>query len=208
MRLVRLRTRYAVACALMGCGGTSGAIQASDAGDDSAARELDCAWLAGTSNCFRAPVAAAAQSCAISGGAGTLSGDGTKCTFSSGAVVTFAMPLTASGTTPDFSVQTDGGAACLSGGFPGTGVFITTSAGTTSVAYDSSTETVTLTCPDGTTYAGSATVLNACMDELPGISIGSGGIGDGSAATPVSISIALAGNGTAQDTPLFGCNSP
>ncbi len=173
-------------------------------------RVLDCAWLAGSDNCFRAPLAAAAQNCAISSSDGRLSADGTECTFSSGAVVTFATPLTSGAAIPDFSVHPDGGGACLSGGFPTDGVFITTAAGTTTVASDPSTQTVTLTCPDGTIYAGSFTSLSACDGAFPGLSIaGGGGPADGGTTGPIVVAIAIAGGGDmGRDAPIFGCSSP
>lgn len=176
-------------------------------------RVLDCAWLTGNDNCFRAPLAAAAQDCAIPSSDGMLSADGTECTFSSGAVVMFATPLTSSAAIPDFSVHPDGGGACLSGGFPTDGVFITTAAGTTTVASDSSAQTVTLTCPDGTIYAGSFTRLSACGGAFPGLSIASGGAGgpaDGGRTGPIDIAIAIAGGGIGMtnDAPIFGCSSP
>ena len=214
-----LLSSCAIGCAVTGCGGPSGSgkpsgdTPASDAGDASAVRVLDCAWLTGTDNCFRAPLAAAAQNCAIPSSDGMLSADGTECTFSSGAVVTFATPLTSSAMIPDFSVYPDGGGACLSGGFPTDGVFITTAAGTTTVASDPSTQTVTLTCPDGTIYAGSFTSLSGCGGAFPGLSIASGGAGgpaDGGTTGPIVIAIAIAGGGIGmtKDAPIFGCSSP
>ncbi len=176
-------------------------------------RVLDCAWLTGSDNCFRAPLAAAAQNCAIPSSDGMLSADGTECTFSSGAVVTFATPLTSGAVIPGFSLHPDGGGACLSGGFPTDGVFITTAAGTTTVASDPSTQTVTLTCPDGRIYAGSFTSLSGCGGAFPGLSIGSssaGGPGDAGTTGPFAIGIAIAsgGIGRTKDAPIFGCSSP
>jgi hypothetical protein len=169
---------------------------------------LDCAWLTGSGNCFRAQLTAAAQNCAIPD-AGTLSADGTKCTFPSGAVVTFAMSLDTTNTVPDFSVDTDGGGACLSGGFPADGVFITTSAGRTSVASNRSTQTITLTCPDGTIYAGSFASLSACDGAFPGLSVGAGvAPGDSGPISMISIAIPGADIGMAQDSPIFSCSAP
>jgi hypothetical protein len=171
-------------------GGVPGAADASTVG------VLDCAWLAGDASCFHASLVAAAQDCAISAPEGTLSADGTKCTFSGGALVTFAtpFPVDAGGPLPDFSVDTDGGGPCLSAAFTGNGGrSITTRAGTTSVEVDPSTLTVTLTCPDGTRYSGAGASVSRC--DFPGISI----------AGPVDLTIQLAGTGMAFEPAIFTC---
>jgi hypothetical protein len=213
------------AFALLGCGGSSRSVAAAeagapdaaasdaemsevqeastsdvgapDAGDASAVGVLDCAWLAGDASCFHASLAAAAQDCPINAPEGMLSADRTKCTFSNGAVVTFAtpFPLDAAAPLPDFSVETDGGGPCLSAAFLANGGrSITTSAGTTSVEVDPSTETVTLTCPDGTRYSGAGASVSPC--DFPGISIGG----------PVDIIIQLAGTGMAIEPTIFTCH--
>jgi hypothetical protein len=92
-------------------------------------------------------------------------------------------------------------------------VFITTAVGTTTVASDPSTQTVTLTCPDGTVYAGSFTSLSACGGAFPGLSTASGGAGgpaDGGTTGPTVIAVAIAGGGIGmtKDAPIFGCSSP
>jgi hypothetical protein len=174
---------------------------APDAGDASAVGVLDCAWLASSDSCFHASIAGAAQDCPIVP-QGILSADGTKCTFPNGAVVTFATPYSpvVDASVPDFSIDTDGGGPCLSVAFltstDGYGWSIATRAGTTSVAVQTSTATVTLTCPDGARHVGAGASLDPCV--FPGISI----------AGPDPLGIALAGAGGANDTPLFTCRAP
>jgi hypothetical protein len=81
MRLAWLLSSCAIGYAVTGCGGPSdsgklsGDTPTSDAGDPSAVRVLECAWLTGSDNCFRAPLTAAAQNCAIPGPDGVLSAD-------------------------------------------------------------------------------------------------------------------------------------
>jgi hypothetical protein len=183
----------------------------SDAGDASRAGTLDCAWAMDSGNCFQAPLAAAATQCAV-GEVGTLSADQTKCTFSTGEVVTFATPLTNDGGGVDltgFTLDTDGGGTCLGGSFSndGNSYSITSAAGTISVVYQPSTQTVTLTCPDGATYSGDATSLSACNSALPGLSIASSAPGS-SSGPYLAIGVGLSGTGMSQDVPIFNCNHP
>jgi hypothetical protein len=187
-----------------------------DAGDasqadakDASRGTLDCAWVMDGGNCFQAPLAAAATACAV-GADGTLSPDGTKCTFTTGEVVTFPVPLTNDGGGADFtgfSLGTNGGATCLSATTTtdGNSYTITTAAGTIGVVYQPSTQVVTLTCPDGATYSGDTTSLTDCFSALPGLSTASGTAGSG---PYLAIAVGLAGTGMSQDVPIFNCNHP
>jgi hypothetical protein len=163
-------------------------------------------------NCFQAPLAAAATKCAV-GADGTLSADGTKCTFPTGEVVTFATPLTNDGGGADFtgfSLDTGGGGTCLSATTTtdGYSYSITTAAGAISVVYQPSTQAVTLTCPDGATYAGDTTSLSACFGALPGLSTASDSPGSNPTGPYLAIAVGLAGTGMSQDVPIFNCNHP
>jgi hypothetical protein len=172
-------------------------------------RVLDCTWLTGRSNCYW-PLYLAAQACVV-GQNGTLSPDGTQCTFSSGAVVTFAMPLTAGAAIPGFSIYPDDGGACLSGSFLANGTSVTTTAGTVTFTLDPTTETFALTCPDGTVYAGSSESLSRCTGSFPGFAISQNGIevpADSGATGQIYLGIALAGDDLGVGTPLFGCFGP
>jgi hypothetical protein len=180
-----------------------------DAGD-AAPGTLDCNWVMDAGNCFQAPLAAAATDCAV-GADGTLSADGTKCTFPTGEVVNFATPLMNDGggaVLTGFSLDTDGDGTCLAGTFSadGNSSSIVTAAGTISVAYQPSTQTILLTCPSGATYAGDAASLDSCSGLLPGLSTTSSG--GPLTGRYLAIAVGLAGTGMSQNFPIFNCYHP
>src|SRR5512134_1666378 len=79
-----MRSWIAYAClGLLGCSGS---------GDDEVAPTLTCEWLAGD-NCWKAAVAEAGACVLDDSTDGTLSADGTSCTYPGGERVSFDEPL-------------------------------------------------------------------------------------------------------------------
>jgi hypothetical protein len=150
---------------------------------DAAAQALTCAWFSSTDSCFYAPVTAALRDCTMPDAQGTASPDGTRCTFESGAVVTFptAYSFAEDASFPGFTLSLDGGAPCLATTLSGADLWLTTGAGTTSFTFDAAALTVTLTCPDGGALTGSALELNDCSKQGLGLNL-AGGFSPGDAA--------------------------
>jgi hypothetical protein len=167
----------------MGCGGGSGTMVAGGTGGSTsktsssstasgssssgAVGVLDCAWNAGD-NCWKSTVAPALSCLPPSTQKGTLSADAKTCTYTGGVTIAFPSPLDISPNlmTPSFTL-TDGGALCLRLDQMATGFTLTTSAGTVSVTIDQSKDAITVTCPDGAAYTGTASLLSACENDLP-----------------------------------------
>ncbi|HEV7558895.1 MAG TPA: hypothetical protein VGO00_25660 [Kofleriaceae bacterium] len=144
-----LRSTICLACLAIGCTTTSAdtGTAANPIGDT---RALTCEIIAGQ-NCWRdalAEVAACAPGASV---AGMLSSDAKSCTYASGDSVTFEGDITNLGLESTFSFElTTGGSLCT--GFsteePETRT-LRTALGTASWTL---ADTVTLSCPDGTTY--------------------------------------------------------
>lgn len=116
---------------------------------------LDCAWLA-SENCWKTLVAQAASCVPKAGERGTLSADGSACTYASGTDVDFhvpaVLPLDSTTSPPWDFTQSLAGDECVSFDSSVADEFTLTVAGMT---YREKTTSLALqvTCPDGTRYA-------------------------------------------------------
>jgi len=182
-----------VALLLLACGGSS----------SSSTGGLTCAWLQGSSNCWRSTAAAASSCLPASGDTGKLSADLKTCTYTTGQVVTFTPALTLplpQNPTFDFSI-TSGGKACFSLQQPSQTSFSqTTSAGTSSVDVTAGSEVVS--CPNGSSVSASEQQALQDISCDGGIFGGLPGTGWGSSATSVSFALLGAGMGS---LPILNC---
>ena len=127
---------------------------------------LDCAWLAGDNNCWRATADEAAACLPPTTETGVLSADGKTCTYASGAQVTFTPALVVP--VPDnmkwnFTI-TNSGADCLH--FESTNGFKLVVSGHTVTEGRSGAAGIQISCPDGTTYANAnALALLGCSAD-------------------------------------------
>jgi hypothetical protein len=183
----------AAALALVACGSSS-----------SSPGGLTCAWLGGSSNCWRNTAAAATGCLPAASDMGKLSTDLKSCTFTTGQVVTFSQALTLplpQNPNLNFSV-TSGGKACFSFQQPSqTNFSETTSAGSASVGASAGSETIT--CPNGSSV--SADEQQALQDL--GCDAGAfGGLpGTEWVSSPTSVAFTLIGAGTSGSLPIFSC---
>ena len=119
---------------------------------------LDCAWLA-SDNCMKATLMAGMSCVGPPAEIGVLSADSTTCTYPSGVVVTFDAPLVLPlGLNPPgwhFTV-TRAGAECLRFESTDNANFkLVVNGSTLSEAAPIPGATLTITCPDGTSYSNS-----------------------------------------------------
>ncbi|HEY3447723.1 MAG TPA: hypothetical protein VGK67_15310 [Myxococcales bacterium] len=154
---------------VLACGGLTSS--SGDAGTPSAPKELDCAWAASESNCWKEVIKVADGCLPSQSEVGAFSADLKTCTFSGGKVVTFdpAATLPPSDLGLSFSIKD-----CVSRTGLAKGHFkVQTSAGT--VEQSSPGEGLLVTCPDGSRYQ-IANVLDltqcagagASLDYVPG----------------------------------------
>lgn len=184
------------ALALLACGGSS----SSPGGPP-----LDCAWLAGSANCWKSTGAAASGCLPASSATGKLSADLKSCTFTTGQVVTFDPALTLPlPQNPSFNFSvTSGGAACFAFVQPDQKDFSeTTSAGTVSVSAGGASEIVT--CPDGS--SASASVQQALQDLSCDAGAFGGLPGTSWSSSSTSVSFSLLGAGSGGVLPVFDCS--
>jgi len=183
------------------------ALGCSSSGDDDssstiAGQPLDCAWLAGD-NCWKDMIQAAMACVPPSSESGTLTADGSSCSYASGTSVTFntkiVLPFPDSGQDDwDFSLAS-GGTECLSYHDDASDNERLTVQGMT---YSEKTVGVGLqvTCPDGTQYAAqNAFDLLNCTDffsEAPGYAYSD---------SDTSVNFALL-NGTGSSLSVFDCS--
>jgi hypothetical protein len=172
---------------------------------------LDCAWLAGD-NCWKTTASAAVSCLPPPSETGTFSADKSKCTYASGAVVTFTPPPTLpvpQNSTWNFSVA-NGASPCLAyREDAGRGLTLTVM-GQTFTESPAGTG-LNVKCPDGTSFGNSnALTLLSCpggsFGGLPGI-VWSG--------TSTSLSVGLIntsgdvdGGLFGQSLPVFDCSAP
>jgi hypothetical protein len=178
----------------IGCGGSG------------SANTLTCSYLASSDNCWETTAAAAPSCLPPPSEIGTLSADGSTCTYASGDVVTFTPPLvlpTTSSMAWNFTVTTSSGASCLSYVDNGNGGVTLTVQGQTVKETNPGGLSIALTCPDGTTLSNSnALSLLSCPDAgflggLPGASWSD---------TNTSVSLSLLANlPGAYGIPVFNC---
>jgi hypothetical protein len=189
---------------LCGCGGSSSGSGAT----------LDCAYVA-SDNCWKTTTAAALSCLPDSADIGTLSADGSTCTYASGHVVTFTppvLPLPTSTTTTmawNFTVTTGSGAPCLSYKDDGNGNLTLNVQGQIVKQTAPGGFGIALACPDGTTYSNSNGFnLLSCPDasffsSLPGNAYSESTYNGGA-----SISLSLTGvAGSDGSEPVFNCKT-
>jgi hypothetical protein len=180
---MRFSFGLAIVLGAVGCDSTpSIAALPEDAGDAAASIDaaseagpglLDCAWASGP-NCWKAALMPALSCLPPSSDVGTMSADGITCTYATGTTVTFAPPLVIgpNATLSRFDVKT-GGTQCLTyaENDAGTGSSVTTQAGTVSLSGNAAAQSVTVTCPDGSTYTGFSRDLEFCDGGVPSFEV-------------------------------------
>jgi hypothetical protein len=180
-----------------------------DAGDASPAPHvLDCAWASGP-NCWKAALAPAMSCLPPPSEVGSMSADGTTCTYATGTTVTFAPPLMVGpGATLSRFTVTTGGSTCLTFAEDdaGTGSGVTTQGGTVSLTENVAAQSLTVTCPDGSEYTGYARELESCDAGVPSFHLATGGghSVDGGPSQP-EVSGSLSGTGPAGGAVVFDC---
>ncbi|HEY3359607.1 MAG TPA: hypothetical protein VGQ83_40530 [Polyangia bacterium] len=162
--------------------------------------EVSCTWFA-DDNCWRQSLDAAQACAADPGTTGTLSADGSQCTFPDGTLIVFENPVDLAnmeGWELHLTI-TRSGADCLQlDERQAGGVTLTTSLGT--FREEVSNTEVDLTCPDLTKVHIEALALLGCgFENLPGVLTG---------WSATSLTVGLAGTGAQQGLTLFTCAQP
>jgi hypothetical protein len=218
---MRLLLSFAAILCAVGCDSTPPvAPLPEDAGDAAVSMEagakpeagsglLDCAWASG-SNCWKAALTPALSCLPPSSDLGTMSADGTTCTYGTGTTVTFAPPLMLgpTATLSQFGVTT-GGSPCLTyaENDAGTGSSVTTQAGTVSLTENVAAQSLTVTCADGSTYTGYARDFGSCDGGVPGFDVGYGAGPSDGGPLHGHLSVTLNDTGRAQGTLVFNCQN-
>jgi hypothetical protein len=168
---------------------------------------LDCAWLA-SDNCWKMTASSAASCLPASTTSGTFSADKKTCTYTGGAVVSFATALTLplpDSPTWDFTLS-NGGQPCLRYTETAGGSVTLTVSGKTFSEAPMGSMGLAVTCPDGKRYStDNAFNLLACggnfLSGLPGSS---------TFDTSTSVSFGLIGTSASSDQSLsvFDCRTP
>jgi hypothetical protein len=191
----RLLFALALAVPLGGCG----------SGDDAelSGAPLDCAWLA-SENCWKTLVASAASCVPPPDEKGTLNGDGTACTYQSGAAVDFRIPIALpvpTTTSPPWNfTQSSNGDECVRFDSTSESEFTLSVQGKT-YREKSSGFGLQVTCPDGTQYATDDGLdLVRCSDYL------SNTPGHNWTSTDTDVSFGLL-NGHGMTLPVFDCGN-
>jgi hypothetical protein len=179
----------------LGCGGGT----ADDGKGSLAGAPLDCAWLA-SNNCWKTTVAAAASCVPDPSTRGTLSADGTTCTYASGTTVDFATPvvLPIDSEPPWHFTVTTAGQQCLTyDADPNSDLALNVQG--MSISEKSAGLSLQITCPDGSQYAApNAFDLLQCDDfftDAPG---------NEDSGTDTSVSLGLL-DGTSMPLQVFDC---
>ena len=179
---------------LAACGSTS-------AGNG--ADSLDCAYLAGSDNCWKT-TAGEVQSCLPAGSAvGVLSSDNASCTYATGQVVMFTTPLTLplpDSPKWDFEVLTSSGEQCMKYQETSTSIALWNGLCKT-VSESTSSGEIELACPDGTTWSNSnpSALLSCPSGDFGGLP----GNTTSSTADSVTFSLLNTSSGTLQ---VFNCS--
>jgi hypothetical protein len=189
-------------------GPSDGAAPEASHGSGDGGNVLDCAWAAGD-NCWKATLMPALSCLPPSLPRGTMSADGATCTYASGTTIAFQPPLMVgpNATLSRFTVTT-GGATCLSyaENASSTGASVTTQVGTVALVGDSANQSLSVVCPDGSTYTGAAASLANCPGGIPSFDLGYGGSGpvDGGISHG-HFSVTLNDTGTPNGNRVFDC---
>jgi hypothetical protein len=134
---------------------------------------LNCEFLTGD-NCWRASVAAVLGCLPPSTERGTFGVDGESCVYPSGTTITFAEPVrltggaAPSGLSPKFTIE-NADTQCLQADVASGMAVLTSPLGTVRIGQGPMAGTRTLTCPDGTSYIGSAEELATCDNVVPSV---------------------------------------
>jgi hypothetical protein len=133
---------------------------------------LDCAWIVGD-NCWKAMAARAAGCLPPGAESGILSSDLRSCTYAGGAIVRFeaSVPLMASPPRVFQFDLTNAGQSCFTFDQDDAGFAVTVANQTVTSSWPGGME-MSVTCPDGTTYATmDAPALQSCIAD-PSTSFG------------------------------------
>lgn len=118
---------------------------------------LDCDYLASTDNCWKTTASPAASCLPAEADIGVLADDNSSCTYASGQVITFDPPLTLplpDQPAWDFTVTTNG-AECLHYTEPSDGKGFTLTVMGDTVSESISGGSLSLSCPDDTSFESS-----------------------------------------------------
>jgi hypothetical protein len=189
--------------ASLSCGGGGGTGRGGGAGGGgtggTAAKGLDCAWLA-SDNCWRTMMVAAQACAAPANESGTLNAEQSTCTYESGPVVTFATPVTDPLPDPwlwQFMVARSG-QTCLRYTEMADQAFDLQVGSQTFKQRIPNAAGLSFTCPDGTTYAtDDALSLLKCPNGLTSIP------GTTNAATSTDVNFSFLGG--ASVVHVFDC---
>lgn len=185
--------KFAWVVVLVGCGSSGGS-----------SKPLDCTYLA-SDNCWKTTAQAATSCLPASGTTGTLALDNASCTYASGQTITFApaltLPLPSGAKTWNFTVTTNG-TECLQYEEGGGGALTLTVNGEVFSETTTGSSELSLTCPDGTSYASS--------DPLSLLSCPSGTFGDlpgnSYSSSATSVSFSFINTGTPSSVKVFDCS--
>jgi hypothetical protein len=210
-----LFTLVVLSCAAA-CGSTrQGGSPSPDGGGSGQSGVLDCAW-ATSNNCWKAAVASASSCLPPAATQGTISPDGTTCTYAAGATISFQPPQVGNLGYVGLSrfQATAGGSPCLSYATDdaGGGSTLATPAGTMSLVADKATASFGLTCPDGTSYVvegadAEAQLFSACPESVPGFDIATGGTTSPEGGTHQNLIVTLDGTDSDGGTRVFDCTN-
>jgi hypothetical protein len=152
----------ALGLAAAGCGGD---------GEELPGEEIDCLWFEQVDNCWKTSLESAAACLPDPTTHGTLSADGTSCTYADGVEVVFTNPVNLQDLTFfawDFSVRRDGD-ACLSFRLPDARLWVLETSLGTYRMYGKGSD-VGIDCPDGSRFKITTPgLLQLCNeDHMPG----------------------------------------
>lgn len=177
------------------------------------ASPLDCAWIQ-SNNCYKTALAAAEGCLPPTQELGLFDATGTSCAYDGGDTIEFSTPATyplPQMLVLDFTVLLPDGGLCLSFQEPsnGQGFTLRTPAG---VVTETTGLSLTVVCPDGTTFStGDAFGVLGCdggLTGLPGDEYGYSPV-TGDAGAPLgSLNYSFTGVAGGQLLPVFSCFAP
>jgi hypothetical protein len=169
---------------------------------------LDCAWLM-SDNCYKTTASAATACLPAASDTGTLSADGSTCTYASGQVVTFTPPLVLPLTdtnTWNFTV-TNGGQTCLHfETTPSKSLKLVVGSETFSETGNTTTGALTFSCPDGTSVSTTNLLALIMCGGDGGLSLGGmPGYNDSWSSNNVSFGLDSTSTDPSVSLPVFSC---
>jgi hypothetical protein len=179
---------------------------------NAAGGSLDCGWLMGN-NCWKSTASAAAACLPAASDTGTLSADGSTCTYASGQVVSFTPPVVlplSDGNTWNFTV-TSGGQTCLQfESTQSTSLKLVVQGKTFTETANAATGSLTYSCPDGSSVSTTNLIaLLMCGSNADGGQSFGGLPGYADSWSDNSISFGLESTSTdpaAASVPVFSCS--